>query len=170
MVTLPVLSPRWLGGMLAASLALNLFLAGVFVGRYAADPGAAVAVPAPATEPARGERGPLADLPGRPFIQRMAQNLPPEERAKFEAAVAAHRPALSAAASRVREVRLRVHDAIAVEPFDRAALETAFEQLRRRNEELQKAIQTALADAVAGLPPDARKALAEWRGRRPRES
>lgn len=173
MVTLPHVSPRWLGGILAASLALNLFLAGVFVGRFAADQTAPTAstagLPAERTS-LRGERGPLADIPGRFLIQRMAENLPPEDRPKFEAVVATHRPSLTSSASRMRDARLRVRDAIAADPFDRGALEAAFEQLRRRNEDLQKAVQTALVEAVAELPPSARKALADWRGRKARES
>ena len=173
MVSVSSLSPRWIGGILVASVALNIFFAGMFVGRFAADE----ASPAPspiglASERrfARGERGPLGDMPGRFIIQRMAENLPPEDRPKFEAVVATHKAALASSATRVRDARLKVRDAMAGDPFDRGALETAFEQLRRRNEDLQKVMQGALVEAVAELPPEARKRLADWRNRRARST
>jgi uncharacterized membrane protein len=173
MVNLPTLSPRWLGGLLIASVALNIFFAGIFVGRMAADQAAPQASPIGLTSERqfpRGPRGPMGDMPGQFIIQRMAENLPPEDRPKFEAVVASHKATLASSASQVRDARLKVRDAMAGEPFDRAALDRAFEQLRRRNEDLQKAMQTALAEAVAELPPEARKKLADWRNRRARST
>ncbi|HEX6981035.1 MAG TPA: periplasmic heavy metal sensor [Alphaproteobacteria bacterium] len=144
--------------VLVASLGLNVFLAGIVGGSWFSDEPSAV--PAAAGAP---NRGPGGDMPGRSLIRRMAATLPPEHRTAFEATMASHRPELEKAAAAVREARDMVRNALAQDPFDRAALDAAFTELRRRNDVLQATIQRAIAEAAADLPVDARKRLLAWR-------
>jgi uncharacterized membrane protein len=109
----------------------------------------------------QGERGATGE-PGR-ILQRMASTLPPEHRSAFEAVIARHRDRVVQAASQAREAREQVREILRKEPFDRAALDRAFENLRTRNAALQAEIQTAIGEAAADLPPEARQRLADWR-------
>lgn len=143
----------WLLIALVASLGLNLFLGSWLAGRLLAGP------PMFRQGAATAERG----APGRSVMDRMAASIPAEHRAAFEAVMDRHRDPIADAAAKSREARGQVRDAIAREPFDRAALDMAFETLRARNAALQSATQAAIAEAAAKLPPDARKQLADWR-------
>lgn len=102
-------------------------------------------------------------MPGRSLIRRMVATLPAEHRAAFETTVDKHRSELEKAAAAVREARDMVRNALAQEPFDRTALDAAFAELRRHNDVLQATIQSAIAEAAANLPADARKRLLAWR-------
>jgi uncharacterized membrane protein len=149
---------RWLLIALIASLAVNLFLGSWMLGRWFAGPHmhrhAAMT----------GERGgPGAEAPGRSMMQRMAASVPAENRPAFEAVMAKHRERIAEAAAQAREARGQIREVIVREPFDRAALDKAFETLRTRNETLQSATQQAIAEAAAALPPEARRRLADWR-------
>ncbi len=145
----------WLLIALVASIGLNLFLGSWMLGRWFSGPHM------PRQVAMMGERG--TDAPGRSTMQRMTASIPPEHRAAFEAVMVRHRDRISEAAAQAREARGQIRDAIVKEPFDRAALESAFGTLRTRNEALQSATQAAIAEAAASLPPDARKQLADWR-------
>jgi uncharacterized membrane protein len=145
----------WLLIALVASIGLNLFLGSWMLGRWFSGPHM------PRHVAMMGERG--ADAPGRSTMQRMTASIPPEHRAAFEAVMARHRDRIAEAASQSREARAQIRDAIVKEPFDRAALDSAFETLRMRNAALQSATQAAIGEAAASLPPDARRQLADWR-------
>lgn len=142
----------WLAVILFASLGLNLFLVGIFGGHW---------LVANVMHHRRAE-------PAHSLMDRMAASLPPPYRATFEETVAKHRPTVDEAAASFREARTKVREALLREPFDRAAVDAAFTDLRARNETLQMAIQAAIADAAARLPADARERLVNWRagGRR----
>jgi uncharacterized membrane protein len=144
----------WLLIALVASIGLNLFLGSWVAGRLLAGPPMF-------RHAATGERG----GPARSVIDRMAASISAEHRATFEAVMARHREPIADAASRAREARDNAREAVASEPFDRAALDKAFETLRMRNDALQSATQSAMAEAAAALPPEARKQLADWRAR-----
>lgn len=146
----------WLFALLVVSLGLNLFLGGLMLGRWFSGP------PMMRQMAMHGERGPGGE-PGRFLMQRMAASLPAEHRPVFEAAIEKHRDRITQAATQAREARDTARDALNKEPFDRAALERAFEAVRSRNDALQQEIQAAIADAAANLPPDARQRLADWR-------
>ena len=167
MVTKP---PRLFAIVLFVSLGLNVFLGGILAGHWLADDSAAAPVPPSTTlVPRQGERD--ADKgPGGWLFRRMAQSLPDEHRATFEAIIARHRPAMAKAATSIRTARSQVHAAMTNEPFDRATLDAAFAELRAGNDVLQAEIQSAIAEAAQALPLDARQHLADWRahGRRGR--
>jgi uncharacterized membrane protein len=149
--------------LLVVSLGLNLFFASLFVGHWIAGPHG------PRMAMFGQPRGP-GGSPSRMIADRMAEALPPEHRASFEAVMAKHRPAVTEAAARFHESRDKVREAMAREPFDRAGLDRAFTEQRARNDALQVAIQASIAEAASTLPPEARQRLADWRAhtRRPR--
>jgi uncharacterized membrane protein len=140
---------------LIVSLGLNLFLGSLMIGRWFSGPPHR---PAPF---ARTERAPGAEA--NRFLERMASALPREHRAGFEATFERHRDGLARAAGEARKAREQVRGALRKEPFDRAELDRAFAALRARNNALQMEIQSAIAEGAAGLPPDARERLADWR-------
>jgi uncharacterized membrane protein len=146
----------WLIALLVVSLGLNLFLGGLMFGRWFSGPSMMRQMAM------HGERG-AGGEPGRFLTQRMAASLPAEHRPVFEAAMEQHRDRVAQAAAEAREARAMVRDALSREPFDRTALERAFEAVRSRNDALQQEIQAAIADAATNLPPDARQRLADWR-------
>ena len=140
---------KWLAVALTASLAVNLFLGGLFVGRWFG--------PSPVMAE-RGPRGP--ERPVQAMMDRMAASLDSEDRTLFERTMDRHRPRLAALGSELRESRRRSVEVMGAEAFDRAALETAMSTLRERNAEFQRALHAALVDAAVSLPPPARQKIA----------
>lgn len=150
----------WITILLIASLGLNVFLGGLLAGHWFAGPQAVVF----------GQPRSPGASPSRMITDRMAAALPAEDRPRFEAVMAKHRPTVAEAAARFHEAREKVRDVLAKEPFDRAALDQAFAEQREGNAALQIAIQSSISEAAASLTPEARQRLADWRahGRRPR--
>jgi uncharacterized membrane protein len=154
MVSATPKSRPWVLVLLVVSLALNLFLGGLMAGRWFSGPHHRAPM-------AAAERGPAGE-PNR-ILQRMAATVPPEHRGAFEAAIAKHHERIVQAATQSREARERVRDILRKEPFDRASLDLAFENVRVHNMALQSEIQAAIAEAASQLPPDARQRLSDWR-------
>jgi len=154
MVTLDARTGKWVLLALVVSLGLNLFVGGLVVGGrfHHPPPGAFL-----------HERH--VDAKNEPrvflFVNRMARELPPDERRNFMTVVNGYRGELTEADRNLRDARKRVREAMAAEPFDRAALENAFADVRVRFDDLQKVLHGALADAASRLPPDARQRLAQ---------
>jgi len=146
----------WIVIALIVSVGLNLFLGGLMVGRWISGP--------PHRPFATAERGSGGE-PGR-FLHRMASTLPPEHRPVFDAVISKHQNRIAELASEAREAREQVRAVLNKEPFDRAALDRAFENIRARNIALQTEIQMTISEAAAGLPPEARQRLADWRAHR----
>ena len=162
MVTIGRKTALVLALVLFASLAANVFVGGIAVGRQLADP---------ARDGAwrwdRGRYGRAAEgVP--PIVARMAGSLEPTLRDRFLGAVEAHRERMSEARGLVRAARRDIRSAMTAEPFDRSRLESAFAALRAANQGVQGALHGALADAIEPLPADARERLTHFRKRRPR--
>ncbi len=149
MVKFETRTGKWLAAALTASLAINLFLGGLFVGRWLG--------PSPVMAE-RGPRGP--ERPIQAMLNRMGAALDPDDRAVFESAIDRHRPRLAATSAEFREARRRTVEIMASPDFSRGALDTAMNELRERNGEFQRTLHTALVDAAAALPPPARQKLA----------
>ena len=149
---------KWILAALVVSLGLNLFIAGTVVGHKLHRH--------PHEWSQRNK--PDGDRKVFGFIDRMAMALPREDRAVFMGKIDGYRAELKAADQKFRDARKKVQDAIAAEPFDRNALDTAFGEVSQRMADLQKVLHAALSDAVSALPPDARKRLAHWDKRPPR--
>lgn len=150
MVTFETRAGKWLALALTASLGVNLFLAGLFVGRWVGPP--------PLFAHAAAPRPP--ERPVQAMLDRMAAALDEANRTKFEVIMDRHRPGLAAAGAAFRESRRRVGDLMAAEPFDKTPLDAALQDLRTRNMDFQRSLHAALTEAAAGLPPDARQKLA----------
>jgi uncharacterized membrane protein len=151
-VTLNVRAGKWLAIGLTASLAINLFLAGVYASHwYMHSRGRPVERPAMSDN----NRG----IP--PFLDRMAEALPSGDRAKFTDTVSKHQPEISRIGASVREARRQARAAMMAENFDRAAAEKAFGELRDRNVRFQQSLHETLMDAAATLPAPARRQMIE---------
>lgn len=149
MVKFETRSGKWLAAALTASLAINVFLGGLFVGRWMGP------------SPVLADRGPpRGERPVQAMIDRMANALDAQDRAAFETVMDKHRPRLAATGAEFRDARRRTVELMSAEPLDAAALDMAMRQLRERNIEFQATIHTALLDAVAVLPPAARQKIA----------
>jgi uncharacterized membrane protein len=148
MVSLEPRTGKWLAIALTASLGVNIFLAGLFVGRQMVEP--------PALRTVAFRPG---DRPMPAFVDRVAAALTPDHRDTFLTAMGKFRPQIEASGDAVREARMKVRQLLAAEKFDRAATEQAMAELRQRNTEYQRTVQAALLGAAEALPPDARRAM-----------
>ena len=83
-------------------------------------------------------------------------NFPREIRREITEGLARERAELRAALDDLQEARRRMFDIMAAEPFDRAALEAAFAEIRAKTEILQQRGQALLGDAVEHASPEAR--------------
>lgn len=142
-------SGKWLAAALTASLAVNVFLGGLFVGRWMGP------------SPVLADRGsPRTERPVQAMIDRMSGSLEARDRAMFETVMDRHRQGLTAAGVAFREARRRTVEVMSAEPFDRPTVEKAMGDLRERNQEFQRTLHIALIDAAAALPPEARQKIA----------
>jgi uncharacterized membrane protein len=153
MVSLDPKAGKWVLALLVVSLALNLFIGGIIVGQRLHHHGPRLDV---ARERADSDRRVFT------FLDRMAGILPPDDRKQFLTVIDTYRGELGHADSGVREAREKVRTAIAADPFDRNALEQAFEQTSVRWAEMSKVLHAAMADAISHLSPEGRKALAAF--------
>lgn len=158
-MTFETRSGKWLAAALTASLAVNVFLGGLFVGRWMGP------------SPVMADRGPpRAERPVQAMLDRMAGTLEAEDRATFERVMDKHRPRLASAGVEFRDARRRTVDLMAADPFDAVQLDAAMGSLRERNMEFQRTLHAALIDAATSLPPAARQKMAiagRPRGERP---
>lgn len=153
MVTFTPRAGKWLLAGLIVSLGLNLFLGSMIFGRHFHRPHGEMFA----------ERAvPGADRPLRRIAQRMFASIPDDQRPILESAFAEQRPKLTAASQAARDAREKVRVVLGTEPFDQAALDRAFTELRGHTEEVQKVMQTTIGSAAAKMTPEGRKRLAEW--------
>jgi len=157
MVTLDARAAKWVLAALVASLGVNLFVGGMVLGGRFHHPPPGTFFQSEGRERGEAGRGMSAFL-----MDRMAGALPREARGEFRRAVGEHRAAMAEADKNFRETRDKLRAAMAAEPFDRAALDAAFAEMRTRMGESQAAMHAALTDAAARLSPEARKRLSEW--------
>jgi uncharacterized membrane protein len=153
MVTFTPRMGKWLLGLLVVSLGVNIFLGSMMIGRHFHRPHGQMFA----------ERAvPGADRPLRRIAQRMFSSIPDDQRPILEQAFADQRPNFSAAGQASREARERLRVVLSTEPFDAAALDRAFADLRARTDDVQKVMHTTIASAAAKMSPAGRKKLAEW--------
>lgn len=94
-----------------------------------------------------------------------ARALPPPVRAEVAAALATHRDELQDAFRGVRDARRQVFAAMRADPFDEAALQAAFAQLRERLDDVSAIGEAAITKGVAASSPQMRAGIAPPRGR-----
>jgi uncharacterized membrane protein len=131
--------------VLVASLCVNVFAAGMLAGRWYGG----------------RDDGPRDRAAAAGGVERFLDRAPPEARPHLRAAFRERRPE---AAERLRALGAARREAAAAaraEPFDRARMDAAFAEVRARTAELQAVLQGGLGDAMAGMPPDVRRAYGE---------
>lgn len=153
MVTFTPRAAKWLLAGLIVSLGLNLFLGSMIFGRHFHRPHGEMFA----------ERAvPAADRPLRRIAQRMFASIPDDQRPILESAFAEQRPKLAAASQASRDAREKVRLALQAEPFDPAALDRAFAELRARTDDVQSVMHITIAGAAAKMSGEGRKHLAAW--------
>jgi Spy/CpxP family protein refolding chaperone len=122
--------------LLLLSLAGNLFLGGVWVGRFAHY---------------RGQGGWEA-RDGRGIVERMleriAHDLPRDQRKAFHELMEAQQDKLAASGQNMRAAREELRAATTATPFDRAKFDTAFLEMRERSRAFWTDLQRAVGDAL----------------------
>ncbi len=139
---------RTLTWLLAASLAVNLFLAGFLAARSLRHHDVERRRPPDLFHIGGALRG--SDVPG--VRQKMRTHMQQARPARRE----------------LRRARAEVKAALEAEQFDRQRLESALAELRAQSVKMQDLLHGALVDVVDGLSAQERRSLAEanWSGRR----
>jgi uncharacterized membrane protein len=149
-----MVSNRWVAIALTASLAVNVFLAGLFVGRQMSAPPPPLG-PAAQQQPAwrPGDRG----LP--PMFERIAEGMSPQYRAIFLSTMEKHRPDIMAAGTALREARGKMREMLSAENFDHDGTAAAMAELQERETVFRKSLQSSLLEAAAALPVEGRRQM-----------
>ena len=132
-----------LAAVLLLSLAANLVVAGFTFARFAG--------PRPGGDIER-----IVAIGIRAF--------PPEIRKAIVDGSKAKRDEMKSLVDSVKEARQRMFEAMRADPFDPAALETAYADLRQKTSVLQEAGQQIVLDAVANASPEVRSRIRPPRG------
>lgn len=131
-----------LAAVLLVSLAGNLVVAGFTFSRFGPRPGSDI------------ER--IVAIGIRAF--------PPEIQKAIVDGSKARRDEMRARFDDVRDARQRMFEAMRADPFDPAALETAYADVRQKTNVLQEAGQQIVLDAVANASPEVRSRIRPPRG------
>ncbi len=129
--------------VLFLSVAANLLIAGFVIAR--------IAGPRPGGEIER-----IVALGMRAF--------PPEIRRDVAARARSGREQFRVRLDDIRAAHQRMFETMRAQPFDRAALEAAFADVRQKTNALQAAGQELVAEAVAEAPPEVRRRIRPQRG------
>jgi uncharacterized membrane protein len=89
---------------------------------------------------------------------------PPEIQKAIVDGSKAKRDEMKARLDAVQDARRKMFDAMRADPFDPAALDTAYTELRARTGDLQQVGQGIVADALAHSPADVRARIKPPRG------
>jgi len=131
---------------ITASLALNLFLAGLLIGGIAS----------PGLPFARHARPPAPVF----SVEAVMLGLPEAERATVRRVIGAKSGEIRGAIRALRRAQGRAGDAVAADPLDQAALQSALEELRARNGDVQAVVHAMIEDLAGTLEPADRARLA----------
>ncbi|HYC04475.1 MAG TPA: periplasmic heavy metal sensor [Azospirillaceae bacterium] len=152
-----------LAALLTLSVALNLLVGGMILGRWLQGP-----------HGMKGEHAVLRQGGDRPqgkrprdFVERFVASAPEEMRPYMREALEGRREEAQAHRSEVQEARRAVGTALAAEPFDRAAAGAALERLRTVTAEGQRRLHEVVLQAYEAAPPEvrAKAAARQWRER-----
>jgi uncharacterized membrane protein len=143
---------KWLIGIAAVSLCVNLFLVGSMAGHwFPRDHG--------------GPGGPDGPRRLEAMIAGMPENLRPLIKDKFEAA----KPQFEAQRNNIRAARDKVAVAAEAEPFDPAAFDQAFKELQESMAGMGAIAHQTIREILPQIPAEQRKQLVEkwskrWKG------
>jgi uncharacterized membrane protein len=135
--------------LLLVSVALNLLLVGAFLGRWTMP-----MHPPPPPGPAGMMRHMIDDL---------GRSLSDADRAVLEKAYRSHAGALEDQGAEHRAAFDAIRQALAAEPFDRAAVERAMDAAAKLDAEQREAVGRTILDAASSMSPEGRHRLAGWR-------
>ncbi|SDD31524.1 periplasmic heavy metal sensor [Kordiimonas lacus] len=137
---------KWILVLLAASLAVNLFIGGVMLGRQI-----------------RGEEGPMGSPRERVEfnLRRLASYLPESEQDQLRMIMRDHRQKLRGHFREMRVSEQRIKDLLLAETVDLSALEAALDSHQTKAEELKAPLRDIILNVVAKLDQETRKALAD---------
>lgn len=127
---------------LVLSVCLNVFVAGLIIGRVSS--GDRPALP-------RGGGG----------LERFIATMPEEARPVIRQALRDNRPQLQGPFLALRDARQDVAAVVAAEPFDREAFEAAMATVRTRSKALEAEVHGVIAEALEQLPTELRAKMAE---------
>lgn len=144
---------RLLALVLFGSVAVNLFLGGIMVGRWL-EPHP----PGPPRHMERVDRPPRE--PGAP-PSWLLRALGPEGEPALEEAWRRHAPAIEPLREELRRSREAVTTALEAEPFDRDAYAARLAAMQASTARLFDAIHTAMVDVMARLTPEQRRMVVE---------
>lgn len=150
-----ILGSRWIGWALVASLALNLFLAGMIGVRFWREhwresPERAMA----------GTFGPMGRITGA---------MPESSRDKVKAVMETRQQEVRERGREYRRARTEAMQALSADAFDRSRAEAAFAEARRRADAMSEGVHAAMIEASSQLTPDERKAFRERLAERDRQ-
>jgi uncharacterized membrane protein len=147
-VTAWLTNPKTLAVLLAASVAVNLFLGGVIAGRWTGEA--------------------AQDLRAKRNVEAMLEPLPQDKRALVRKELRAAMPQVRQHFKALQEARARVADELGKPAPDAAELDRRFAEVRAQTTAIQAAFQQAFKRAAASLTPEERRAVIEALKRRPR--
>lgn len=141
-MTLSRTGVRWLIGVAAVSLCLNLFLVGSMAGHWFP----------------RGHDGP--DGPRR-GLEAMIAGLPEDTRPLIQEKFDAAKPQFQAQRDTIRAARAKVAAAAEAEPFDPAAFDRAFKDLQAALAGMGAIANQTIREILPQIPVEQRKILVE---------
>lgn len=138
------MTPRWLlPGALFASLALNVFIAGAFVG---------MRLPHGSETRPDGQRNP---------VSQAIRTLPPEQQAAWRAQMPEFQATFGPRVREGRRLRRDTLQSLGAEPFDAEAKLAELAQARALEQEGRAEMDRRLVTFAAGLPQDQRAKFGE---------
>ncbi len=141
---------KWLGWLLAGSLAVNLFGGGILLGGWIRDW---------RDPPAAGRAFHLG--PPRLDILRMAERLPEPARAEARQILERRGGEIGAAFRALHRARREAHDALIAVPYEPNRLTRAFDELRARSGDAHARVHAAMVELIERVDPETRRLLAE---------
>ena len=138
---------KWLIGVAAASLCVNLFLVGLMAGHMIYGPGL-FGHHGPDDGPRRGIEALIAGVP---------EDLRPMVKEKFEAA----KPQFQAQREKIRAVRDKLAAAAEADPFDPAAFDQAFGEFQQAMGGMGAIAHQTIREILPQIPAEQRKLLVE---------
>ena len=145
-MTLSGSGAKWLIGVAAVSLCVNLFLVGLMAGHWIYGPGFL------------GRGGPDGPRRGiEAMIAGVPEELRPMIKQKFEAA----KPQFQAQREKIRAVRDKLAAAAEADPFDPAAFDQAFGEFQQEMAGMGAIAHQTIREMLPQIPAEQRKHLVE---------
>ena len=139
--------PRTLAVLLAVSLAVNLFLAGIYAGRLSAHHGDAHAMP-------------VFGL-GGPGFESGFRFVPRGEREHIRGLLHERRPELKEQHSALRKLHREIAEELQRDKPDRALIESKLAEIRAQTGKIEQAMQAAFLDRMLAMGAAERKTVIE---------